>query len=59
MSELSEYPLLFLLASDSAKRVATSLCRLFLGTSKMNATLLLEMILSADLEVLERRGFLG
>ncbi|KIJ65877.1 hypothetical protein HYDPIDRAFT_151535 [Hydnomerulius pinastri MD-312] len=38
--------------------VATSLCRLLFGTNKMNATLLLEMILSADLEVLERRGFL-
>ncbi|KAF9219018.1 hypothetical protein BS17DRAFT_468537 [Gyrodon lividus] len=48
--------------SKTAKRdmyeVATSLCRLLFGTNKMNATLLLETILSADLEALERRGFL-
>ncbi|KIJ08708.1 hypothetical protein PAXINDRAFT_182233 [Paxillus involutus ATCC 200175] len=48
--------------SKTAKRdmyeVATSLCRLLFGTNKMKDTLLLETILSADLEVLERRGFL-
>ncbi|KIJ58355.1 hypothetical protein HYDPIDRAFT_119620 [Hydnomerulius pinastri MD-312] len=48
--------------SETAKRdmyeVATSLCRLLFATNKMNATLLLEMALSVDLEVLERRGFL-
>ncbi|KAI6119159.1 hypothetical protein EDD16DRAFT_1791904 [Pisolithus croceorrhizus] len=39
--------------------VATSLCRLLLSTNKMNATVLLGMILSADLAFLERRGVLG
>ncbi|KAF8119380.1 hypothetical protein EV363DRAFT_1511706 [Boletus edulis] len=48
--------------SKAAKRdmyeVATSLCRVLFGTNKMNTTLLLEMVLSAKLEVLEQRGFL-
>ncbi|KAG6375033.1 hypothetical protein JVT61DRAFT_3813 [Boletus reticuloceps] len=48
--------------SKTAKRdmyeVATCLCRLLFGTNKMNAMLLLEMVLSADLNVLEKRGFL-
>ncbi|KAF8131205.1 hypothetical protein EV363DRAFT_1584042 [Boletus edulis] len=48
--------------SKTAKRdmyeVATCLCRLLFGTNKMNATLLLETVLSADLKVLEKRGFL-
>ncbi|KAF8431347.1 hypothetical protein L210DRAFT_3487780 [Boletus edulis BED1] len=48
--------------SKTAKRdmyeVATSLCRVLFGTNKMNTTLLLEMVLSAKLEVLEQRGFL-
>lgn len=39
-------------------QVATSLCRLLFGTKKMNATVLLETILSVGLESLERRGFL-
>ncbi|KAI6097053.1 hypothetical protein F5141DRAFT_481577 [Pisolithus sp. B1] len=38
--------------------VATSLCRLLFGANKMNATVLLGMILSADLAFLERRGVL-
>lgn len=38
--------------------VATSLCRILFGVSKTNATVLLGTILSADLEFLERRGFL-
>lgn len=38
--------------------IATSLCRLLFGTNKMNATLLLGTILSADLNFLERRGIL-
>ncbi|KAF8431325.1 hypothetical protein L210DRAFT_3651207 [Boletus edulis BED1] len=46
--------------AKTAKRdiVATSLCRLLFGTNKTNATLLLEKVLSADREGLERRGFL-
>lgn len=39
--------------------IATSLCRLLFGTNKMNATVLLGTILSADLNFLERRGILA
>lgn len=38
--------------------IATSLCRLLFGMNKMNATVLLGTILSADLNFLERRGVL-
>lgn len=38
--------------------IATSLCRLLFGTNKMNVTVLLGTILSADLNFLERRGVL-
>lgn len=38
--------------------VAASLCRLLFGTNKINSTVLLAMILSADLKFLERRGVL-
>ncbi|KAI6017290.1 hypothetical protein BKA83DRAFT_30366 [Pisolithus microcarpus] len=48
--------------SKTAKRdmyeVATSLCRLLFGTNKMNTTVLLGTILSADLRFLKRGGFL-
>ncbi|KAF8427620.1 hypothetical protein L210DRAFT_3136383 [Boletus edulis BED1] len=48
--------------SQTAKRdmyeIVTSLCRVLFGTNETNATVLLEMVLSTDLEALERRGFL-
>ncbi|KAI6144665.1 hypothetical protein BKA82DRAFT_15653 [Pisolithus tinctorius] len=48
--------------SKTAKRdmyeVATSLCRLLFGTNRINALLHLEMILSADPELMQRRRFL-
>ncbi|KAI9454957.1 hypothetical protein HD554DRAFT_2149343 [Boletus coccyginus] len=47
--------------SETAERdmyeVAACLCRELFGTNKMHDTLLLEMILRADLAALERRGF--
>lgn len=42
-----------------AKRLAVSLCRVFLGKVNLSDALLLTTILSADLDVLKRRGYVG
>ena len=48
-----------IVASDSAKRVATSLCQILFGVKSASAASHLETILSADLKSLKRRGFIG
>jgi len=42
-----------------AKRLAVSLCRVLLGKVNLSDALLLRTILSEDLDVLQRMGYVG